>query len=406
MACNGCKYGDEECSALILSRPTMPRGPTKPAQLEPDPFDLTTRVFLSYRREDSSTAVQHLRESLGRLIGEDKIFRDVDSIPLGKNFETVIGEAIRGASACLVIIGPNWLAATQGGRSRLDDPEDFVRTEVELALKAGIEVIPVLVDGARMPGEKDLPKSISALANLNAQELPWQSGVAKLSHRIDQIERRRLAKEAALQIERDRLDLTAGRRVQPGTWKRHTDLVSLNVVIRIMELSLSRQGQQVFLSPSDLAESVRKAAGKSVEHGFHWSFVQHVVDFVGVRAKGSEERYVARSYPAPSMERTIEELGLGRPLLAAVQVSWDYWFKQPASKTGFIERTGDGIRRSYVGGVLGWDPAREHLKILMPWPDWGQKGIAMLTRKAAEGSLLWDYCRSVEVVAKPELEGQ
>jgi hypothetical protein len=69
----------------------MPRSPIKPEPFASDPFGLTTRVFLSYRREDSSTAVQHLRESLGRLIGEDKIFRDVDSIPLGKNFETVIG---------------------------------------------------------------------------------------------------------------------------------------------------------------------------------------------------------------------------------------------------------------------------------------------------------------------------
>ena len=375
-----------------------PRSPIKPAQF--DPFDLTTRVFLSYRREDSSTAVQHLRESLGRLIGEDKIFRDVDSIPLGRNFETVIGEAIRGASACLVIIGPNWLVATQGGRRRLDDPEDFVRTEVELALKAGVEVIPVLVDGARMPGAKDLPKSISALAKLNAQELPWQSGVAKLGQRIDQIERKRLAKEAALQAERDRLDLTAGRRVRPGAWKKDTAIASFNVVIRVMELSLGRQGHRVFLSPSDLAASVEKVAGSSLEQGFQWSAVQHVVDFVGVKARASKERYVSRSFPAPSMERTIEELRLGRPLLASVKISPD-WFRPPASKTGFIERTVDEIAGSVLGGVLGWDPAREHLKILMPWPGWGQYGIATLTREAAEGSLLWDDCRSIEAVLKP-----
>ena len=242
----------------------MPRSPIKPEQIASDPFGLTTRVFLSYRREDSSTAVQHLRESLGKLIGEDKIFRDVDLIPIGKNFETVIGEAIRGASACLVVIGPAWLAATHGGRRRLDDPEDFVRTEVELALKSGIEVIPVLVDGARMPGEKDLPKSISALAKLNAQELPWQSGVAKLGQRIDQIERKRLADEAALQAERDRLDLTTGGRVRPGSWKKNTTIASFNVVTRVMELSLGRQGQRVFLSPSDLGASMQKIVGRSL----------------------------------------------------------------------------------------------------------------------------------------------
>jgi hypothetical protein len=379
----------------------MPRSPIKPDQFASDPFDLTTRVFLSYRREDSSTAVQHLRESLGRLIGEDKIFRDVDSIPLGKNFEAVIGEAIRGASACLVIIGPAWLAAEHGGRRRLDDPEDFVRTEVELALKSGIEVIPVLVDGARMPEEKDLPKSIAALAKLNAQELPWQSGVTKLGQRIDQIERKRLAAEATLQAERDRLDLTAGGRVRPGSWKKNTSIASFNAVIRVMELSLGRQGERVLLSPSDLRASMEKIVGRSLENsGFPRDAVWQVIDFVGVKAKASEKRYVARSYPAPSMERVIDELRLGRPLLASIKIS-EYWYRSTTKKAGFIERV-ESTFGSILGGVLGWDPAREHLKILMPWPDWGQHGIATLTREAAEGSLNWDGCRSVEAVLKPD----
>jgi hypothetical protein len=383
----------------------MPGSPIKPEPLASDPFGLTTRVFLSYRREDSSTAVQHLRESLGRLIGEDKIFRDVDSIPLGRNFETVIGEAIRSASACLVIIGPAWLAATHDGRRRLDDPEDFVRTEVELALKSGVEVIPVLVDGARMPGEKDLPKSISALAKLNAQELPWQSGVAKLGQRIDQIERKRLAEETALQAERDRLDLTTGRRVRPGSWKKSTSIASFNVVIRVMELSLSRQGQRVFLSPSDLGASMEKIVGSSLEDtGFPGDAVWQVVDFVGVKARASKERYVARSYPAPSMERMIDELRLGRPLLTSIKLSSEYWFKPPVNKTGFVERVVAGQSfGSVLGGVLGWDPAREQLKVLMPWPGWGQHGIATLTREAAEGSLNWNSCRSIEAVLKPDL---
>jgi hypothetical protein len=380
----------------------MPRNPIKPGQSAP--FDLTTRVFLSYRREDSSMAVQHLRESLGRLIGEDKIFRDVDSIPIGENFETVIGEAIRCASACLVVIGPNWLTATQGGRQRLFDQQDFVRIEVEQALKAAIEVIPVLVDGARMPNATELPAAIRKLAKLNALIIPWQSGIAKLGQRIDQIERRRLAKDVALQAERERLDLTAGGRVRPGSWKKDTAIASFNVVIRTMELSLSRQGRQVLLSPSDLTTSVRKLdESPLLMAGFQWNAVQHVVDFVGVKARASDQRYVARSYPAPSVERAIEELRLGRPLLTTVKIWPDYWFKPPASKTGFIEWTGDASTGSVLGGVLGWDPAREQLKILMPWPGWGQHGIATLTRKAAEGLILWRDCRSIEVVLKPEI---
>ena len=95
-----------------------------------------------------------------------------------------------------------------------------------------------------------------------------------------------------------------------------------------------------------------------------------VVDFVGVKARASDKRYVARSYPAPSMERMIDELQLGRPLLTSMRISTDIWFKPPAAKTGFIEQVAGGTGGSVLGGVLGWDPAREQLKILTPWPEW------------------------------------
>jgi hypothetical protein len=255
-----------------------------------DPFDIATRVFLSYRREDSGIAVQHLRDSLGRLIGEDKIFRDADSIPLGKNFETVIGDAIRAASVCLVIIGPNWLTVARNGRRRLDEPEDYVRIEVESALGAGIEVIPVLVDGATMPDVKGLPKSIVGLAKLNGQELPWQTAIAKLGARIDQIERKRLAEEEKLQQERDRLDLTGGKRVRRADWKSDTAIASFNVVIRVMELSLARRGLRVFLSPTD-----QRVAEVLERHRHRYEFPAHQRDAT-VRNAGSFPRAFARGF--------------------------------------------------------------------------------------------------------------
>jgi hypothetical protein len=380
----------------------MPR--TKTAPVASDPFDITTRVFLSYRREDSSLAVQHLRESLGRLIGEDKIFRDVDSIPLGTNFETVIGDAIRAASVCLVVIGPNWLTAARNGRRRLNEPEDYVRIEVESALRAGIEVIPVLVDGATMPHARELPPSIAGLAKLNAQVLPWQTGIAKLSARIDQIERRRLAEEAKLQAERDRLDLTGGKRVRRAAWKSKTAIASFNVVIRVMELSLARQGLRVFLSPADLAAAVTKVAGHTLEHGFFIGDLLHVIDFVGIKAKTSDNRYVARSFPVRSLVELERELRLGRPLLTSVRISRSPWYEKSVMKTGFIDKVDpDGFMGAITGGVLGWDPLRQQLKVLMPWPDWGQHGIATLTRQAAEATLTWEDTRSVEAVLMPKL---
>jgi hypothetical protein len=69
----------------------------------------------------------------------------------------------------LAIIGPTWLtAADERGGRRLDDPDDIVRLEIEAALTRGVRVIPILVEGAIMPGRQDLPESLADLARRNA----------------------------------------------------------------------------------------------------------------------------------------------------------------------------------------------------------------------------------------------
>lgn len=71
----------------------------------------------------------------------------------------------------IAIIGPNWLGTQDDGPRRLDDPDDWVRLEVEAAISRGIRVIPVLVDGARMPVETELPQSLRGLARRQAVTL-------------------------------------------------------------------------------------------------------------------------------------------------------------------------------------------------------------------------------------------
>lgn len=68
-------------------------------------LETPTRVFISYRREDTADTVAHLHSSLEKLLGKGKVFRDVDAIQPGQNFETIINEAIRSTSVCLVVIG-------------------------------------------------------------------------------------------------------------------------------------------------------------------------------------------------------------------------------------------------------------------------------------------------------------
>jgi tetratricopeptide (TPR) repeat protein len=128
------------------------------------------RIFISYRRSDSSMFTGRIHDQLKARFGANTVFRDMYNIPAGSDFRSVIDKAITSTDVCLVIIGPHWLARTGAeGKRRLDDPNDFVRIEVEAALKnPRTRVIPVLVDNATMPTADELPASLAELAYRNA----------------------------------------------------------------------------------------------------------------------------------------------------------------------------------------------------------------------------------------------
>ena len=97
-------------------------------------------------------------------MGRDNTFKDVDSIPLGWDFRRILQEAVTRCDVLLAVIGPRWLCETDAaGRRRVDDPEDWVRIEIETALERAIPVIPLLVDGASFPRGEDLPPSLQGL---------------------------------------------------------------------------------------------------------------------------------------------------------------------------------------------------------------------------------------------------
>jgi TIR domain len=129
-------------------------------------------IFISYRREETAYPAGWLFNRLADTYGEDQIFKDVDSIELGDDFVDVITRAVASTDVLLALIGENWISATdESGRRRLDDPDDFVRLEIEAALTRGIRVIPILVDGATMPRDDQLPASLATLARRQALEL-------------------------------------------------------------------------------------------------------------------------------------------------------------------------------------------------------------------------------------------
>ena len=143
-------------------------------------------IFVSYRRDESAYAATWLYDRLVSRYGSSRVFRDFDTISPGADFYKEIANALKSCTALLAVIGRGWVtAAAKDGRRRLDDPDDWVRLEIETALSRGIRIIPVLVDGARMPCETDLPTTMAELAHRQAVELrPETSNISDLISRL------------------------------------------------------------------------------------------------------------------------------------------------------------------------------------------------------------------------------
>ena len=130
------------------------------------------RIFMSYRREDTAFPAGWLYDRLASHFGRDQVFKDIDSIELGDDFIEVITTAVGSCDVLLALIGDQWLTITgQDGRRRLDNPDDFVRLEIEAALTRNVRVIPIVVDAAQMPRADELPPSLAKLARRQALEL-------------------------------------------------------------------------------------------------------------------------------------------------------------------------------------------------------------------------------------------
>ena len=141
--------------------------------------------FVSYRRDQSSWPARILHDELVRRFGDDAVFKDSDSIQAGQAWPEQLEAAIQGASVVLVVIGPQWAdARDRSGRQRLEDPQDWVRLEVEKALASDqAQVVPVLVDGATMPAASALPDSLRPLTEHQAFALTvekWSSDLDAL----------------------------------------------------------------------------------------------------------------------------------------------------------------------------------------------------------------------------------
>src|SRR5215813_4855936 len=171
---------------------------------------MSGRIFINYRRGDDPGNTGRLFDRLQEAFRPEQLFMDVDNIAPGLDFVHVLEQQVGQCDALLAVIGPRWLdALDHQGNRRLDNPDDFVRIEIESALSQGKRVIPVLVGDARMPRPDELPETMRPFVRRHAVRLTHerfgadtQVLVKALQQALEEAETaRRTQEEAAAQAD-------------------------------------------------------------------------------------------------------------------------------------------------------------------------------------------------------------
>jgi TIR domain len=178
------------CRLAVRSRDPQLPGQRRIAMTR-QPRRRPLRVFLNYRREDASGHAGRLYDLLVARYGAERVFMDIDAIPLGSEFGQAISRAVASCDVLIALMGRGWLqAADSDGHRRLDDPDDFVRREIESALAHGVVVVPTTVQGAELPRAEELPPALAPLTQRQGFELSdkgWQDDVKRLIRRLEAV---------------------------------------------------------------------------------------------------------------------------------------------------------------------------------------------------------------------------
>jgi formylglycine-generating enzyme required for sulfatase activity len=146
------------------------------------------KVFISYRREDSKYQAHRIYDALIKVLPRDHVFMDINSLKLGDDFFETLGGWVAGCDILLALIGAGWLdAADAQGNRRLENENDFVRFEIREALKQGIPVVPVILDGARIPDKDELSGDLRKLVHRNAEFIEFRTFDTDVNRLIDRL---------------------------------------------------------------------------------------------------------------------------------------------------------------------------------------------------------------------------
>jgi uncharacterized membrane protein HdeD (DUF308 family) len=129
------------------------------------------RISISYRRADTQAITGRIYDRLRDHYGVESVFIDIDAIPLGTNYKDHISETLRQTDFLLVVVGEKWLGPRANGTYRISDLNDPVRLELQAAMQHQRKIIPLLADGASMPGPEELPEDLREFSFINGAEI-------------------------------------------------------------------------------------------------------------------------------------------------------------------------------------------------------------------------------------------
>lgn len=145
----------------------------------------TWEVFIGSRRTDAPGHTGRIGERLIGHFGAGQVFKDVESLPPGVNYVDFIREKLQLAHAMVVVIGPNW-----ANDPKLHDPNDLHREEIRTAIERGIHIVPVLVNGATIPRDDQVPTDIQSLLRRQAIEITdtrWDYDVGRVVENLEKV---------------------------------------------------------------------------------------------------------------------------------------------------------------------------------------------------------------------------
>lgn len=247
------------------------------------------RVFISYRRDDSAGYAGRLSDALEARYGSGNVFRDIEDIRPGEDFLQALQRALSDCDVVIPVIGPRWLSSGHPGPRRIDAVDDTLRLEIRSALDAKLLVIPALVDGARMPDGKALPRDIESLARRQAVVLAdrtWDADVDALCRDIDL----RGDTETA-----DRTSQNAHSPVIASSARRWLWLVLLTAVAAAAGM----------LASSYLGRAPDLSGEWRLENGSAW-YVQQTGDTLKIDEMHYETREIWRSGTATIRDRDVD----------------------------------------------------------------------------------------------------